>query len=29
MLSQAHGGGVIGILNGDRGNVLPDGLLYI
>lgn len=29
MLSGAHGGGVIRILNGDRGNVLADGLLYI
>lgn len=28
-VSGAHGGGVIRILNGDRGNVLADGLLYI
>lgn len=29
MLSRAHGGGVIRILNGGRANVLADGVLYI
>ena len=29
MLSRAHGGAVIRILNGDRGNVLADGFLDI